>query len=156
MQSKPSAGGRDSRGRLNDDGEAVWRGVWVDPKLGEVVGLFKDESLLVQEGVMTDEGFLFESIIAGQDGISLSDNGRYMVFGADLPGGLNGAFMLDFGGPKKCPWDLDGNSSVGAGDLLALLASWGPCEGCPADFDDNGAVGASDLLALLANWGPCP
>ena len=24
------------------------------------------------------------------------------------------------------------------------------------DFDGNGNVGASDLLALLANWGPCP
>ncbi len=22
--------------------------------------------------------------------------------------------------------------------------------------DDSGTVGASDLLALLANWGPCP
>ncbi|MEE9130093.1 MAG: sialidase family protein [Phycisphaerales bacterium] len=55
-----------------------------------------------------------------------------------------------------CPWDLDGNGSVGAADLLALLVSWGPCKGCPADFDDNGTVGASDLLALLVNWGPCP
>ncbi len=27
---------------------------------------------------------------------------------------------------------------------------------CPADFDGNGTVGASDLLALLVNWGPCP
>ncbi len=55
-----------------------------------------------------------------------------------------------------CPWDIDGSGSVGASDLLALLASWGPCKGCPADFDDSGNVGASDLLALLANWGPCP
>ncbi len=55
-----------------------------------------------------------------------------------------------------CPWDLDDNGTVGAADLLALLASWGPCKGCPADFDGNGNVGASDLLALLANWGPCP
>ena len=54
-----------------------------------------------------------------------------------------------------CPWDLDDSGSVGASDLLALLASWGPCKGCPADFDDSGNVGASDLLALLANWGPC-
>jgi len=37
-----------------------------------------------------------------------------------------------------------------------LLAAWGPNIGHPADFDDNGIVGASDLLALLANWGPCP
>ena len=55
-----------------------------------------------------------------------------------------------------CPADLDGNGDVGASDLLALLASWGPCKGCPADFDGNGDVGASDLLALLASWGPCP
>ena len=55
-----------------------------------------------------------------------------------------------------CLWDLDANGSIGVPDLLALLASWGPCKGCPADFDDNGAVGVSDLLALLANWGPCP
>ena len=34
--------------------------------------------------------------------------------------------------------------------------SWGPCKDCPADFDGNGTVGASDLLALLANWDPCP
>ena len=58
--------------------------------------------------------------------------------------------------PVECPWDIDENGSVGASDLLALLASWGPCKGCPADFDDNGNVGASDLLVLLANWGPCP
>ena len=35
-------------------------------------------------------------------------------------------------------------------NLLGLAA------GGPADFDGNGTVGASDLLALLANWGPCP
>ena len=69
-----------------------------------------------------------------------------------------GALWILFleGAPGNCPWDLDANGSVGASDLLALLASWGPCKGCPGDFDDNGTVGASDLLALLANWGPCP
>ena len=55
-----------------------------------------------------------------------------------------------------CLADLDGNGDVGASDLLALLASWGPCEECTADLDGNGDVGASDLLALLAGWGPCP
>lgn len=56
----------------------------------------------------------------------------------------------------ECDADLDGNGSVGASDLLVLLASWDPCKGCPADFDGSGAVGVSDLLVLLANWGPCP
>ena len=80
----------------------------------------------------------------------------------DDDGGTNrGAVWVPFldGTPGNCPWDLDGNGSVGAADPLSLLVSWGPCPpkaGCPADFDGNGSVGASDLLALLANWGPCP
>ncbi len=52
--------------------------------------------------------------------------------------------------------DLDGDGSVGASDLLILLASWGPCgdcEDCPADLNGDCAVGAADLLILLANWG---
>ena len=60
------------------------------------------------------------------------------------------------GVPIQCPWDIDNNEVVGASDLLALLASWGPCKDCDADFDGDGSVGASDLLTLLANWGPCP
>ena len=55
-----------------------------------------------------------------------------------------------------CDWDIDGNGSVGASDLLSLLGSWGLCKDCPADFNGDGSVGASDLLVLLANWGPCP
>lgn len=52
--------------------------------------------------------------------------------------------------------DIDGDGSVGANDLLILLASWGPCPPkgeCPADLNDDGSVGAADLLILLANWG---
>ncbi|MHC4416263.1 MAG: outer membrane protein assembly factor BamB family protein [Planctomycetota bacterium] len=58
-----------------------------------------------------------------------------------------------------CVGDLDCDTLVGIGDLLALLAAWGPCPGdpepCPADFDGDAFVGISDLLALLANWGAC-
>ncbi len=58
--------------------------------------------------------------------------------------------------PPVCPWDLDGRSSVGILDLLALLAVWGTDPGGPPDFDGDGTVGILDLLTLLANWGPCP
>lgn len=62
------------------------------------------------------------------------------------------------GVPDDCEavGDLNGDGSVGAADLLILLARWGPCadcQVCPADLDDNCTVGASDLLFLLANWG---
>jgi parallel beta-helix repeat protein len=51
--------------------------------------------------------------------------------------------------------DLDGSGTVATGDLLILLAAWGPCEGCPclADLDGSGHVATGDLLILLAAWG---
>ncbi len=57
--------------------------------------------------------------------------------------------------PGTCPWDLDGNGSVGILDLLALLAVWGTHPGGPPDFNGDGTVGILDLLTLLASWGPC-
>jgi hypothetical protein len=55
-----------------------------------------------------------------------------------------------------CDQDISGDDHVvGAGDLGALLATWGPCVDCPADFNDDEVVDAADLGTLLANWGPC-
>ncbi|MCH7546812.1 MAG: hypothetical protein IID30_10475 [Planctomycetes bacterium] len=60
-----------------------------------------------------------------------------------------------------CPSDIeplsgpDGNTNVT--DLLALLASWGPCAAaCAADINTDGTVNVTDLLVLLGGWGPCP
>ena len=66
-----------------------------------------------------------------------------------------GVVLLRGLGAKPGPLgDLNGDGIVGVGDLLILLASWGPCKGdCPADLDGNGFVGIGDLLILLANWG---
>ena len=58
--------------------------------------------------------------------------------------------------PPCCTEDVDGSGDVGFGDLLAVLAAWGPCEACPEDIDGSGDVGFGDLLAVLAAWGPCP
>ena len=56
-----------------------------------------------------------------------------------------------------CPWDLNGDGSVGVSDLLILLVFWGRCSPvCLGDLDGDGFVGIFDLLALLANWGACP
>lgn len=52
------------------------------------------------------------------------------------------------------PGDLGGDGTVGIGDLVQLLAAWGPCpDGCgPADFDGDGVVGITDLLVILSAW----
>lgn len=59
-----------------------------------------------------------------------------------------------------CPADLNGDGSVGSGDLANLLGSWGPCPAppatCAADFGMDGSVGSGDLATLLGSWGPCP
>jgi choice-of-anchor B domain-containing protein len=51
------------------------------------------------------------------------------------------------------PGDVDGDGFVTFGDLLAVLAAWGPCApACPTDFDGDGVTGFLDLLVLLGNW----
>ena len=50
--------------------------------------------------------------------------------------------------------DLDGDGTIGAGDLSYLFVSWGPAPaGTPADFDQSGSVGAADLARILEAWG---
>ena len=51
--------------------------------------------------------------------------------------------------------DIDGDNLIGIADLLALLASWGPCSdcsSCDADLNDDCDIGIGDLLVVLANW----
>ncbi|MHC5114616.1 MAG: hypothetical protein ACYTGP_09335 [Planctomycetota bacterium] len=55
-----------------------------------------------------------------------------------------------------CPEDLDGDLTVGFGDILAILGAWGPCAGCPEDLSGNNVVDFADILAVIAAWGPCP
>jgi hypothetical protein len=56
--------------------------------------------------------------------------------------------------------DIDGDGSVGASDLGALLNAWGPVDPgvavdpltADADLDGDGTVGAQDLALLLGTW----
>jgi len=54
-----------------------------------------------------------------------------------------------------CPEDLDGDLTVGFGDILAIIGAWGPCVGCPEDLSGNGVVDFADILAVIGAWGPC-
>jgi hypothetical protein len=57
-------------------------------------------------------------------------------------------------GPPICVADLDGDETVGFGDLVLILSAWGDT-GRPEDLDANGIVDFDDLLLVLDAWGPC-
>jgi hypothetical protein len=69
-------------------------------------------------------------------------------------GGASFRFVERFTPAAACPGDIDGNQSVDAADLSALLAAWGATSGA-ADLNGSGLVDAADLSILLASWGPC-
>lgn len=91
-------------------------------------------------------------------------------FSVTLSGVINGthSFIGPMGDPEPytatfsatsaepCPTDVNLDGQTDFGDLLHLLAAWGPCAGCPADLDHDGTVGFADLVAVLAAWGACP
>ncbi|MHC5113773.1 MAG: LVIVD repeat-containing protein [Planctomycetota bacterium] len=79
--------------------------------------------------------------------------GPERVLMSDISDGL---FILDVTGAFPCPEDLDASGDVAFGDVLAVIAAWGPCVGlCREDLDGSGDVAFGDILAVIAAWGPC-
>ncbi|MHC5113568.1 MAG: PHB depolymerase family esterase [Planctomycetota bacterium] len=65
-------------------------------------------------------------------------------------------FLFAHPKPALCPADLDGSGDVGFGDILAIIAAWGPCGApCPEDLSGNGSVDFADILAVIAAFGDC-
>jgi len=84
---------------------------------------------------------------------------RVPAFGEDARGEI---YICDWDGqiyriipvtPTISDADINCSGAVDVFDLLAMLASWGPCDGCAADFGGDHQVSVTDLLQLLAEWG---
>ncbi len=103
-----------------------------------------DQLSRVAAGDVNGDGLV--DVIMGAPGADANGQGgageTYVVFGELVA--------------APCPWDMNGDDLVGAGDLLILLGSWGADPGGPPDFNGDGVVNAADLIELLGNWGPCP
>ena len=113
-------------------------------------------SVSLSDGTTVIKGGGKGYIFAGMSGLDCNDNGEPDA--CDIFNGTSDDENNN-GIPDECdsvPGDIDGDGTVGANDLLILLANWGRCENCDdctADLDGNCTVGASDLLILLVNWG---
>jgi hypothetical protein len=94
----------------------------------------------------------------------LSDAGQYdcvatAILGAGCTVTSDAATLIvNPAGGDDCPEDLDGDETIGLGDLSTLLASYGgPGGPGDGDFDDDGFVDLADLAVLLAVYGQdCP
>ncbi len=69
-------------------------------------------------------------------GIVGSVNTPDRAFGVAVSGAVayvadtfSGLQLIDVSSCQSCPADLDESGAVDFGDILAVLAAWGPCEG---------------------------
>jgi len=84
---------------VDDAGNVLWFGDWDDPNTDIDTGLFLNDQLLVQEGVTMIDGMIVDTIQSGEDAFRMSDSGQYVIFEAQLVGGIDGAFIIDLGPP---------------------------------------------------------
>ena len=77
------------------------------------------------------------------------DNPNDSVVEAAVDAFRVGTYRCD---PTFVAADIDGDGFVGFADLVAVLASWGPCDGCAADVNGDGVVAFQDVVSVLAAW----
>ncbi len=121
--------------RIDATGNVFWLGDWNDPDTTRDVGLFRNDQLLVQEGVTTVGGQVIESIATVQDNFVISPNGRYLLFECKLLGGVDAAVLLDLNGTPAqgfCFGDGTGTPCP-CGNVGALG------NGCPSSVNPDGA-----------------
>ena len=110
-----------------------------------------------QNGAEPESGaYLLETQLSiSESGIAPSDS-VFVIFDNMAPEmQLEAVAYLEDTLDSSCPFDVDGDDSVGFADVLTVLADWG-CDSCPAsDVDGDGLVGFSDVLGVIANWGDC-
>ncbi|MCP4839518.1 MAG: hypothetical protein GY894_09195, partial [Planctomycetes bacterium] len=55
-----------------------------------------------------------------------------------------------------CPSDTNWDYTTNVDDLLAIIEGYGQdCSGCNADVDGDGVIGVGDILSVIAAFGPC-
>jgi hypothetical protein len=81
----------------------------------------------------------------------LTSDGQSIEYSTDATQPIgDGVPLVQLASPRLTG-DLDGDGSVGSGDLAQLMLSFGE-EYPPHDLDGDGTVGGSDLAFILRHW----
>ncbi|MCP3904887.1 MAG: right-handed parallel beta-helix repeat-containing protein [Planctomycetes bacterium] len=129
---------------------------------GTVLGiLFADDGLPCDDvsGQLAISANPYNALLTGGDlEITLSTSPDVLTFECvNSTISVSIEYLADIPIVCVCPADLDGSDDVGFGDILAIIAAWGPCGvPCPEDLSGNGDVDFADILAVIGAWGVCP
>ncbi len=97
--------------QISDFGDIMWMCDWDDANTDIDSGLYRNDDLLVQEGVSDIGGVLIDTISSSADGSATSDNGQYHVHEFTLADGVEGAYLIEFDiYPTLCPGDGSGTA----------------------------------------------
>ncbi len=138
-----------------------------------VAGTSDDDLRLLAGSPAIDAGD--SDALPGDINLDVAGGPRFVDDPATPDTGTGAPPFIDLGAYEfqvACVGDVDGDGSVGFSDVLAILATWGPCPSgpggpggpggpahaseCPEDIDGDGVVGFADVLFVLGAWGACP
>jgi len=78
---------------LDDQGNVYWFGDWNDTDTTRDTGIFRNDQLLVQEGVTVIGGQVLTAIATVQENLMVSDDGEWLIFEGTV-GGLSTAVLV--------------------------------------------------------------
>ena len=122
---------------LDEGGNLYWFGDWNDPDTTRDTGIFRNNQLLVQEGVTTIGGQTVTAIASVQENLRVSPNGEWLIFEGELAGGISGAFLVHMT-PTSSTYCTSGTTTNGC---LASISATGSAS----------ATGSTDFDITIAN-----
>lgn len=130
-------------------GRVLWFGSWSTP-MGTVEGLFLGDDLVVQTGVTQIAGQVVVDISGIQDGYRMSDDGKRIVFEAELADGRQGAFLAEL------EPNVETLSSCTANLATMSAPNGGPALGQTFDLAFDTAASSSAFCFLATSPGLAP
>jgi len=148
---------------IDDTGSVTWFGDWDDPDTTRDRGLFRDNVLILQEGVTIVGTETVVEILGVSQGYDQSPDGRFVLVKVRYANSIDAVLLLDFA--VECEADLDDGSGLGnsdgavdINDLLFFLIRF-EAGSAAADLDNgtntgtqDGAVDINDLLFFLLRF----